>query len=254
MSFNKLLRLSAKNARETEGGKYTTSLSIKPLSNVNAIALKTVTFRNNVYNILDGVNELTFEASDGVTTVNATVTLPVGQYSVTQFMTELEILINAELIPIGATIEFELDLVSYKIGYTMTGGTYISFIDTSSMADIIGLSETTSQVLIGEFQNIPSLGGLTSVTVNIRTKLPMTILNRAENDALYTSSIGVVPVNVGFGLLQTYSQPDLQDAMLVFTHPYDLTNVQFQIRDPDGRLLTQQRNDLIIEIMVYYQN
>jgi hypothetical protein len=248
MSFNKLIRLYAGNATEIEDGKYTTSLDVGVLTNVVAVALKTITFRNNVYNVNEYNNIITFEAAVGPTIINASVEIPVGQYSISQLLPILVPLIDAELITFPATVTLVLNPITLKIEYTITGADYIIFEPSS----ILGIPTITSPSTSGTFDNLPGLGGLSSVTCNIRSKEPFSILNLTPTKNLYTSSLGVIPVNVPFGVLQTYSQNDLNDTMLTFSSSNDMKQLQFVLRDVNGKIITQQKNDLVVELMVYY--
>jgi len=251
MNYNKLVRLYANTAAENINGVYSCYLDAKPLANVNAVALKSCSFRNNVYNVIDfSLNVSVFE---GVSNVVGDVVIPDGQYDITQFLailkTNSDTLISG--LPGTSTIAYTLNPVTYKIDYVLSGdATSIQFIGTN---DIVGLTETTTLSLSGSFQSMPDLGGLTHVTISLKSKSPFTLLNKTSTEALYTNSLGVIPVNVPFGLMQTFLQPDLDSAALQYSHPNNLEDIQFVVRDPVGNVLTQQK-DLCVELMIWYEN
>jgi hypothetical protein len=256
---SRLVRLYAKTARELSPGSFQCNLDSSQLSNVIGVALKTVTFRNNVYNIFSSGDRknIDFNYSINGTPYTSSLTTGDGFYTTVEIMQLLKPLIqaNLDIAAPGATVDsFNISTYTKKAQITVTGAT-MKYTADNTLNITLGNTEDSGDVLTTVpyvFNTFADLGGLESVTVNVKSKSPKTILNPSPDKALYTNSLGVVPVNVAFGLLQTFSQPDLDASRVIFSYPEDLTQLEFKLRDTDGHLLLEQKNSLVIELMVWY--
>jgi len=258
---SRLVRLFAGTASELEEGKYTCNMDTRDLSNVRALAMKTCTFRNNVYNIFtSGPNKnnvFEFEIiADG--TYNVTVPLD-GFYTAQQLIdivregieTRLKIIepsavVNMSVNEYTKKIQIEIGVVLQQVVLHGTAGLNRTLGNKENSGSISGFGD------IYHFDSFASLGGLTHVTVSLRSKTPKTILNSSPLEFLYTNSLGVVPVTADWGRLQEYIQPDLGDAVVKFTDDETLTDLQFTVRDPYGNLLQEQATDFMLELTVFF--
>jgi hypothetical protein len=262
MSKAKLIRLYAKNATEVTPGAFECNLDSSELSNVLAIAMKTAVFRNNVYNVYaegdQQNNNFTYEI-DGAVPVNREVVVPTtGFYTAQELLDILNPLILADIQSVnpGDTFAMTIEPYSKKITVAFTGVSQLTFDAVGGVNQLLGNTITSGLLPVGPydyvFNTLANLGGLESVTVNIQSKSPKTILNVSPFKQRTTNSLGVIPVTVPFGGLQTFTQPDLDDAMLVYSYPEDLTTVHFTIRDVNGLKLVDQAQHLVIEVMVWF--
>jgi hypothetical protein len=258
MSKSKLVRLYAKNATEVTPGAFECNLDSTQLSNVVGMSLKTLIFRNNVYNIFADGDRKNNSFSMNVDTVGPiTVEVPFsGFYTVTEI---LDVLV-AQIQPLitfaspGDVLNMIIDPYSKKVVATISGASVMDFPGADTLNLLLGNTEATPAINNGSitFADFPDLGGLESVTANIASKSPMTVLNVSNTKQRITNSLGVVPVTTPFGGLQTFTQPDLDAAMLTFSYPEDMTSIRFGIRDVDGNRILDQVNHLVIEVMMWF--
>lgn len=130
------------------------------------------------YNVNSNYNVL--KILSGVTTY--TVTVPVGQYSITNLLTTLTSLLNA--LGVG-TFTLSYDSVTFKI--TITNGTIaFTYLGTvSTINDILGFNSVdTSSALTHTGDNIFNLGGTDYIDIVSRT------LSNSESKSRSTSSSG----------------------------------------------------------------
>jgi len=260
MSKTKLIRLYAKNATEVNTGSFECHLDSAQLSNVLAISLKSAVFNNNVYNIFTSGtrqnNVFSYELKTAVPETR-TVSIPSeGYYTLTEILTIIAPLIETDIKTINAGDTFTMVKGAYskKIEATLTGASTIAFDALGSLNAVLGNTVDSGDLTAGTytFNSFPNLVGLESVTINLASKSPKTILNAASCKKRVTNSLGVIPVNVPFGATQTFTQPDLDTSMLVFSYPEDLTTMRFTVRDVDGNRLADQVNHLVIEVIVWF--
>lgn len=253
MPHSKLVRALAANMTETEDGVFLCQMNDPAMQNARGIALKTVIFCNNVYNIQTDVND------QFVVTINggsiATTAIPAGYYSATQMATFMQTKIQALLdsqAP-GATITVTFNTTTYKLEST---------VDTADMTyedslanTTIGLNNASSGTITAgdtyAFPSFPDLTGLKSATISVKSQDPKTFLNSSLFQGLWTNSIGVVPVDVPFGRMVIYKQFSLADSICDFRAPQDLQHLQISIRDQNGAGIPLQQPHLLVEMMIY---
>lgn len=265
MSQTKLIRLSSKTAEETKLDTYECHMDSAHLSNVLAMSLKTAIFENNVYNVFTtGTkknNVFYYILGDpGAGGIIYTYDVPTdGYYTLTELAALIKADINANMAiqyPAAPLIEFKVGEFSKKIEYTRPGADppEITFGGLQgSLNPFLGNdTDVVTTAASYTFANFANLRGLESVTINVKSKSPQTFLNVSHTKMRNTNSLGVVPVTVEFGGLQTWEQHDLDASRLVFSYPEDLTTLSFTVRDTDGTSLSGQKDHLIIEIMVWY--
>jgi hypothetical protein len=258
----KLIRLYAGQAERVKDGVFRTNFNTAMLNNVRAVSLKTCTFRNTSPNIhaddLYGnspLNDNVFSYLVGATQHSTTV-VQSGFYTLTEVLN----LINPDLQTNfvaqnpGATAVLSLDPISGKVILTTTGAVLQPITLQYSLHSINALLGNTQTETVTTnpytFTDFPSLSGAKLVTISVKTKSPQTILNADVNKERHTNSIGAIPVNVPYLVLQTFTDPAPADSMLVFSYPEDLRRVDFSIRDEFGRPLLSQDLDFSVEMIV----
>jgi hypothetical protein len=256
--MSKLIALYAQNADQASPGTYVTQLNTAYLSNVRALALKTVTFVNNLPNIFTAGdrqnNEFLYEI-DG-TPFTATVAVE-GYYTAQEVIALLVLAIQAQLdiSSPGDVISAQIESYSGKVSFLNTGVAVMTYLGSTGLLNqLLGNTEDSPPVPADDlhvFGSLPDLIGLKSATVSIKSKSPKTILNRSSQKMIWTNSLGMVPCNVSFGQLQTWEQQDLDASRLTFDQPEDLTVIQFKIRGDDGKILLDQTEHLAIELKVW---
>lgn len=250
MSQSKLIRLSAKYAREVGPGVYESDFDTSLMTNIKAISLKTLIFRNNKYNVL--TSDLFWYTVVGVGSYNASVPVD-GFYNLQQLIDIIKPQIQSNLTSI---ISMDINQFNGKIVVSHTG-----FPDEIILNGSFGLlnKKMGNTVDSGQIiENVPytfngfaALGGLESVTISIASKSPKTILNVSSTKIRHTNSLGVVPVTVPFLGLQTYEQPDLDSAAASFSFPESFSKIRFTLRDVDGSVILNQTEHLVVECMLW---
>lgn len=98
------------------------------------------------------------------------INVPVGQYTITTFISTLQALINTAIAP--NTVAITLDPFN-KLIFTFSAGTpYLFIYNLSTIAPIIGLTADVTDVItpnVIPMQSIPNLIGVTQVFVRSRT-------------------------------------------------------------------------------------
>lgn len=253
------IRLYCRNCIESRPGRYTAVMDTAELSNLKGIAIKACTFDNNVYNIYtEGSrknNVFNFEVL-GSATGSVTIAES-GFYSASQLIAIIQPVIEAALqvvVP-ATTLTMAIGANNSKIEYTISspgvtlllpgalgfGGLNLTLGNTIDSGNITSAAKYTSNT----FTN---LRGLRSVTVSIKSKTPKTILN-TNAKPIHTNSLAVIPVTVPYLSQQTYINPDISNSILLFSNAEDLTSTQISLRDPDGNVLEDQSNALLIELI-----
>jgi hypothetical protein len=185
---SRLITLIAKNALELEKGRYNCNIDTAYLSNVTALAMKSCVFRNNVYNVFsEGPqqnNFFTYKFASDPTIYNATVP-DSGFYSAQDILDIIKPQIQANLTALepGSTLDMSVGTGTNKIEVTTNAvAAYPFFIGGNSLNYLLGNRVDSGNIILKyTFDSFPSLGGLTAVTVNVRSKTPKTILNLIYN-------------------------------------------------------------------------
>ena len=232
--MSKLVVLYAKNSREVSPGTFQTDLDTGYLSNIKAMAMKTLTFTNNEPNIRSSNNVFSYEI-DGSP---FTETLPEGYYTLQQTLDALitEIQAQLDISSPGDVISMTISDITSKVSILNTGAATMKYLGSTadSLNIAIGNIVDTAVIPAGttyDMTGFSDLIGLKSATCSIQSKSPKTILNKTDIKAIHTNSLGVVPCTVAFGSLQTYINPDLAASAITFDNSEDLTQIHFKIRN-----------------------
>lgn len=250
----KLVRFRARDADEISQGIFKSSMNMSPLSNVLAIAIKSLVFSNNEYNVQTGISD-TFNYTYAGTPLS--ITVPAGFYSASELLSAMKALIDPQIsgINAGATITLIVSPLIYKITATTTLG-ITEYLSTGNMSANLGITADSGPIAPGvsyTFNSTPDLSGLHLVNISILAKDQGTIINLQDQSARYVNSIGMIPVDVPFGRLQVYNQSDLDASAITYSHPEDLTSMLVSIRDIRGTHLANQKQHLVVEFMIWYE-
>lgn len=166
------------------------------------LSLETFSFPNSMYNITTENNTIVFH--NNATPV--TVTLPVGQYATpAAFVTALQTAIGG-----STTVTVTHNALTNRLSFQNTSATVIVTIkSTSLMAYVIGLRYTTDLILpVSTTVVAPrQLDISNGRTINVSIKnLDFDSLDSNGGRTL-SSILGTVPILVGFGQVQNYTNP-----------------------------------------------
>lgn len=212
------------------------------LQNVRGIYLNTISVPNVFYNVRDGSNG--YRNNTLLITENGfaqvLVTVPQGQYLINDFLTALDLAINALMV--GSVVTSTLDPLTKKIVMTFVGNTVI--LDaTSTIAPVLGLSVTTADQLVHTMDYLPNLNGLEMVYVHS--------LELARGNAISDSgNISVLDSvsfnNVPFGAYATKIWQDVESSRIDFDNYRNLTFVPIILRDDRGNKLNTGTHNMSV--------
>jgi hypothetical protein len=254
-----LVRLSSKTATVSNNGSFTSYIHNEKLQSVKAVSLKTCTFRNTFYNVSSEVGNNIFSIEINGTTYAHTISED-GWYTTTELIAILKPLIEADAITEGGTLtDFVQQSYSDKLEITFATVSSQLLGAAGSLNWYLGNTDDSGVITAATtyvFTDQPSLGGVESVTCNVKSKNTKSILTKAVSGSpektLSTNSLGVIPVTAAYGLLNVYNQPDVDAVASVFNKPDDFTKLEFKIRASDGRVLVPCSNDEItIEMLCW---
>jgi len=257
MATSILVRCWAHAAAEISTGVFSTNMEFSQLKSVRSMALKSAQFVNNQYNV-QAEND-TFEYHFAA--VAQHVVIPVGFYTATELLTIIAEAIRVLMNPThpGVVITMTVDPNTYKITYVSSlAGANIAIGDFTGAGTLNAFLGNTvdSGVIPGQtvyqFDSFPDLNGLDFAGIDVRSKTSKTILNISPNRGKITNSLGVIPVNVPFGQLQSYTNPDLIGSKVDFSYPEDLSSIEFSVRDTDGDALLDQGRHLMVEFVIWF--
>jgi len=247
---SKLLKLEAKASRVVEPGEYEVILRSRDLSSVKAMVLKTAVFLNNRYNVDEGQQDFKYF----INAVEYTATVPsVGFYTIDQIIDIILPQIQAQSVIInpGNVSTMTLNEFSKKIEVTNTIST-ITYTG-GPLNLLLGNTGTTVSGLDVGFADLPDLNGLNAGQIIIGSRNTKTIVHSSVDKLIHTNSVGLVPVDVPFGSLQVFTNPDLRGSIVYFDDPDNFQFLQFKIRDENGKILLGQDPHLLIELVCWYE-
>jgi hypothetical protein len=216
---------------------------------IKRILVKEVQVPNNFYNIRDGTNgsqnnELKI-TEQGFGQVTATV--PQGQYTITEYLTALDLAVNAVMV--ATVFTSTLDVATKKI--TMTGVGNTTILDaTSNMASALGLQTTTANQLVHIMDALPNLSGINMVYVHSK--------DVAENHGIDGDS-GLISVmeslsfhDVPFGAMGYKQNNDDELALIDYDQPKNLKTVLIVLRDDLGNKLDIGTSEMTVVLKCFF--
>jgi hypothetical protein len=181
--------------------------------------------------------------------VEETVTIPPGQYNVDQLITELKTQIELKLT-VGTTVAITKSATLYNLTFTFAGANnqVIFFYDTSTISNIIGLTETNTASNVIIMSNPYNLRPLDFVQVHSPQLAEMHGLDGGANG--YIGLLETVSLaSTGFGGIAYRQNNDDELASVIYEQPRNLSRVSIILRDEQGNRLTLPSNAYITIII-----
>jgi len=168
MSNSPYIRISSedKTAQSASNSDFQVFLEDKnSTQNIQTLTPIQVYCPNIFYNIRSSygvVNNVLSFQENGQAVIN--VPIAEGQYTSSQLITAIETAVNA--VATATVLAITLDPITAKFTFTFTGATAILFFPASSIAEAIGLTQTTADQNIHVMDEILNLNGITAVYIH----------------------------------------------------------------------------------------
>lgn len=246
----KLLRVSSEDRSSGQtNANFTVSLNNSPfVQNCRGAVLKSVSFKNIFPNIFLGNNVFSFEYGGTPTSV----TVPVGQYNLTDLVARINLLITQNVVitgsmvlsetvvPGGATPAFNTKIqILSDLPIRVTGKT-----GGNAMGDVLGFSDSfdqTSLTILADY--LPDLGGL-PVAYLCSNQLAGFNASASSNDGEVVPIITEIPIKVPFGQQVYYEAKSSELESVIYQTVRGLNNLDLQLCTRSGQVLDLQQHSL----------
>lgn len=219
LNINSLARL---NYNSSSSSNFKINLGNSVNGKILSYNLKSATIPRTFYNINSPVNTLDFTDSTG----NITITIPEGNYTITQFNTELQSQLN--LTTDTYTVSYDqitgkINISSSFAGFTLIGGNIPVLNDGSifnnppNLNYMLGFDPTVTYVSVAGVlvaPGVPRLQGIENVYIRIDE---LTQYLRSGTNGYYNFEI---PIDVNFNDIKYYTENN------GFKQGYKLNNTQ----------------------------
>lgn len=249
MSQHNLLRISSKDrdpALSRSPSDFTISFGNSPgVQSVKRVVVKQISIPNTVYNINPNNNQFQYKTATSITIV----TVPVGQYSISQFKTAFE----SALSGVGMTIDLNNITKKYEFA-TTTPIEYLSLAEGNLMGDVLGI-QTGSGADVGTFSanGLPNLSGLNEVYIQSNKLADNSNMISSANQA--TPVIACVPLTSEFGGYTHYlSSHDILDEVQYASQRLgkNLQQIDIKIVDRDGNIVDLHGLEFEMVLKMFY--
>ena len=220
---------------------------------VSNVAIKSVSMVNAEYNVKSGHNVLLVNIGGG----DLTLTVPAGQYSINQLITELQTSLQSL---IGGTVTIVLNATTNKIEITST--TPVRFNQnsiTSPVAKLIGLSNQSitspSNVYFPQVVQtsifapyLPNLNGANNYHILSST------LGQGKGSLLKNNDkrpiIVTIPANVDFGEVINFEVNEIHLNQRHFNRPINIQDIDIRVLDDDNEIVDLGGTDIEIVLQI----
>ncbi len=231
------------DSRSTSDFTYNIGSSIE----VDYVTIKSVSIPHIEYNINNIKNKL--RISSGGTVHD--LTIPIGQYTVNQLITELQTQI---ISAVGGTCVITLDPVTQKLNFQTSAGIRISTVKSvSSLSKYIGIAYSNSYYPIADSVNfdatgLPILQGPNNyyLASNVLSQGFASILTNGQRVPI----ILPVPVTVQYGQIQQYESNDTELNTKQFSRPQNVQNIDIKIYDDDLEIVDLHGQDIEVILKI----
>ena len=221
----KLIRIDSRDRSSSSisTSNFTVNLDDYFLNQIRIVRVMAIEFPNTAYNITIYNNQLTYDTGAG----DATVTVPVGQYSVTSFLDELILQFAAEAPP--QTLTYTIDPETFKIELTFTNAMILRGTAESTMEELIGLGQNdTASLLVHTMPNIYNFSGLQKLYVASNTLSQATELTSSNKKHYNVFTYANVDVPFGSICHRSISELHTSDSVMLSV-PTNMSSIDIQL-------------------------
>lgn len=225
--------------------------NLSELANVGEIHLMQASIPNIMNNVSVAIGNNAFTYT-GTISGPQTVLFTDGFYSTNQIIARLQSEINLAIAP--STIAIAQNAITGKITFTITGAETIQY-DNTGLNFTIGITETIPAVGAVSAQALPTLNGSTVFYVHSQDiSTNKTLLNSLDGDINDVNGAFTIPVNVPYGVYQSYIGNERLDRVVYGRDGRHLKNFKITLRTNQGRLCTELTDnfEMVLVFKVIY--
>lgn len=220
--------------------------------NVERMSVKELMLPNNFYNVRDGTNGYQNNTLKILETSYAvgTITIPQGQYAITELLPVLQALINTYLT--AGTVALTLGTYDKKITFTFTGTTAIIYNeeDGSTCAEVLGITTTSTATASFEAQALPDLSGLRMVYCQSQD---LAMSNGIDASFGHIATVECVSFwNVPFGAYGYTRNSEESLSTIYYARKKNINKISLSLRDKKGNRLDIGTGEMTITLKIYH--
>ena len=231
------------DSRSTSDFTYNIGSSLE----TDFVTIKSVSIPHIEYNVNNAKNKLRI-SSGGVV---YDLTIPIGQYTISQLITELQTQIISS---IGGTCVITLDPVTQKLNFQTSAGMKVSSLKSvSSLSKYLGIAYGTSYYPLSDSVNfnavgIPALQGPNNyyLASSVLSQGYASILTNGQRVPI----ILPIPIDVEYGQIQQYESNDTDLNTKQFSRPQNVQNIDIKIYDDDLNIVDLQGQDIEVILKI----
>lgn len=253
MSKEKILVINSKDKQSGTNGDFTLNFKAdSSTQQVLKVLVKDIFVPNVFYNITTANNTIEIKQN---AQANQLINIQIGQYNITQLITELKADIDAVLID-GATVAITQNPLTNILNFTISGATlpanndFIIFLNGTTLRDIIGLSQDTLFGSSHDMNNPVNLNPLQYVQVH---SSDIAYLHGLDKQRLISLIDTVSLSDAPFGSVAYKQNNDDELCEILYDEPRNLSNVKIVLRNEDGtKLILPENHHFSMTLKVYY--
>lgn len=216
--------------------------------NVSRIVLSRIVFPNFMYNI--NTTNYTFRFTNDVDGA-LSVTLPVGQYKITELISALQTAINLLLTNV---LTITQEALTDKLIFTMDIGTMaFSSVETDPlnvMAPYLGLTLDSGASTVTTFDSMTRLNGLTQCFIHSNR---LSKQNSSSSDGFGNDTFCSIPIVEPFGNFVYWTNTNHELASVNYISPRKLdSEIDIQLRDQNNQLIEIGGHHVDLTFKIYF--
>ena len=250
MSKEKLLVINSKDRTSGNNGDFEVLFNDSSCQQVVKVLCKDCFVPNLFYNINGTNNTLEFKQN---AEPNQTVTVPTGQYTIDQLITQLKASIDIKLID-GAIVTITKGATLYNLIFTFSGAgtpannTVTFFSSPSLISNEIGLTTDVGPSTVLSMPSPYNLKG--SEFIQIHSPQVAEVHGLDGGASGYISLLETVSLaNTPFGTIAHRQNNDDELAMLLYEQPRNISRISIVLRDETGKRMTLPDNAYVTVIL-----
>lgn len=217
------------------------------LGQVHRVHLKSFIVPNTEYNINSKTAGVSITSADMI----AVAPVPLGQYTLTQYLVALKVVLDVAAAP--NTFIITQNPLTFKLTFTKSAGSEFTISSESPNSRLIGQQILKLSVGLSlETDSIPDLSGMRLVTITSYTLGRFQISEGdTEIESRKTNILGSLPMEASFGSLMKFESDESTLNATYFNGYKNVSNFDVSLRDSDGELLELNEVEWLISLEVH---